>query len=393
MNLKHFCWKKRAEAQSQAMQPEVKVIVPNYNQAIDSLILGYVNLTKKHHSVLDVCNLYEKLISDVYISFNQSEEIITFVSKSTARLFEMLISNEQYSIVMDTEEMTFIKIEQEIIASLYLFSMEHEINFAKLFDSLYEETRKNQTNLWSFDAFATLPIIAKEHAYIEFEGVIAHIWKKYCYDFLEIASEESLHMLSDNEYADWEKMLQESLNDEDNYLDFQNYSLDVFTVAIPMAFPALISEAYTAALYVSLADWVHGSEMMNHFCEGILPAELLDEDTPMALYLLRRMADYTKYQSIEFPIVRNLWEGIIDETIFYFYYGNDLNEVVELLIYIFGIPKDEVEDYIYKHTYQIIGDMQHDSTDAYFLAKMLCNKYAFDVVDEYNSHFINSFAL
>lgn len=404
MNFKHFGWKKHAEAQVQAQamhqEPQVSLpkpqfTLPDYSTIVDTFIQEYVELSRKHHSVMDVSKIYEKLISKAYIPLAKEEECMAFIAEATAKLFESLIFNEQYSKVINEQNMTFLKIEQEIIAALYVFTRDRDIDFATLFDFLYEETEHNETNFWSFDAFANLSTIAKNHFHYgdnEVENTIAQIWTKYLYGFIEFASEASMHQLADNELDDWEKILHERLNDENEHTVLLEYSLDVLIGAIPLAFPELIADAYKAALYISLEE-NDGSEMMHHFNEGILPSELLDEDTSMVVYLLRKMADYTKYQSIEFPIVKTLWKNILEEIMFRSDFGCELNEAEDLLIHVFGISEDEVKEYIFKSTYQMIGDMQHDSTDAYFLAKMLCNKCAFDVIEEYNPHFIDSFAL
>ena len=409
MNLKHWCLKQRTKkmhdeersksqvtAQNESTSVEqMSSTKPDYDAIADAFANTYEELTKKHHSVFEVVKMYKQMLFESHISESEHEECMNILAEVTAVLFESLIYGADDSSDEDEEEqvdvaggMTFLEIEQEIITALYIISQEYEFDFITLFDFLYAETVESEVAYWSFDAFAKLPVLAKEYGYTGMEEAIKTIWNQYLFEFIEFASEESMQTLANNEYDSWGTIIYNRLKDESYHDELSDFSLDVLIGAIPIAFPELIADAYETALLISL-EGRSDSEMMHHFKNGILPYERLDRNTSMTMYLLNKMADYTKYTSVTFSLVREIWDSIIIELVVNSKEPSELDEAINLFVDVFGIPKKEVVDFIACIMHQFFDDMKVENVS--YVAKLLCNKYAFGVASKHKPEFIKAF--
>lgn len=227
---------------------------------------------------------------------------------------------------------------------------------------------------WSFASFYI--IIEHANVYNFFLGDVERIWKDYFNRFMEYANKDDIIVLripSDDDI--WFDKLKEYITNG-TYLKLC---------------PRFILQDLVAE-FPELTNLVFETTLMLVVSGEYARIQVID--------ILELLADYQKYQSYCFPSVLRSFSDIIRATMeneCIEGIGAQLTKVSDILVDVFGLSRETVENVIEKTTLDLMGITNVNNYTLTpgklsLLSYLLANKTVFDTVEAYNPHIIDQFA-
>lgn len=380
MNVKQFLGRKKAGefgTDSTALSKNVvsirkpkSLLLPNVQELICEFLNEFDALTRLSYSFRTVSNIaslyndyepkiyeaqyYDKVqTDDKRVIRTRHEDVYSFMTAS-------LISFSPFDYKLGTD----------ILGALYVISCEKELKFERIFDNI--KGTKDSFGLvpeWSFDYFYEIPFLCLENGYMH--DTLGHIDKIWCDNFtlfLKNATEISLiqmirGMRIGGEITTyWTDKLYECLKSH----EIESILPYTMVDTIVKVFPDLVKAIYEKMLYTAIS--------FPRYCS------ILD--------ILQAMADYNKYQSVEFDIKDSV-PDIIRHTIYREMNGHILTRVIDILENQFKIDKESIEELVKAEIHRILNVMEHE--DIPVITKNLSNVIVFEEVYDYNPAVVTLF--
>lgn len=349
--------------------------------ALDTFIIEFLwkfKAVSKELLMDDIACIFNEMLSRNNTNYSQSLKMRLIV-----KLAKAIVRENKYNISIDKK-----KCIKRLIAALYLVCYQHEINFHTIIaDVIFdpsidarERNKKDEIIPCNFASFADLITLEREYD-IELDDIMEHvtnIWTEYFEELMEFFDEESVETVKRVEiFSDsdkWSKWFEEYV-DEVECPSFEIANL-------------LIKYFASDEMNIEIHYWILSSILCGK-------ANISESEASKALsFIIQEMADYTKYQSIEFEM-RDNWKVII-HAIIHKFDGITLNNISDIIIKSFNIPRKDVEDYIKEATFNYLASLEevaicNPMKKINAIYKLLSNPTVFKVVSLTDNDIIRLF--